>query len=297
MIVDHATPELFAALAAAQAQAKTVEKAGRNTDQNYNYATADDMIAAGRAARAGTGLSLVTTWVADEPEEFEKGGDYGRQWVCAIVRLHWVLTHESGGYIRGSVTAPAIASRGRTPEKAQAAAATYAEGFLERGLMRLDRATDSPDDVDRRRAPAPEPAGVPDEVVAGLVEGYKAAQTVEDHKLVTGQLRTVWADLHPSEQESLTEHKTAAAARIKALMEHATSEEPEPAEWVTALTAAQSAAQWLGILRAHAVDVRTAIHRDGGVLRSLYEQASVLGVDPADVDDALDPEGKLAEQS
>lgn len=146
---SHATADLFAALAKAQEQARTVGKEGRNTQGRYLYATADDMIAAGRKARAGTGLSLVTTWSTEPPPEPRKGQDYGNQWIHATVRIDWLLAHSSGGYLSGTAYVDAIASRGRPPDKAIAAALTYGEGFVERGLLRLDRDED-PEDVDQR---------------------------------------------------------------------------------------------------------------------------------------------------
>lgn len=161
------TPELCAALALAQEQAKTVDKAGRNRDRNYRYATADDMIAAGRAARRGTGLALLTIWGTVPAALPRKGQDFGAQWVHATVEIRWVLTHAGGGLLSGVVHVDAIASKGRPPDKAIAAALTYGEGFLERGLMRLDRDED-PDDVDQRAddrpadhrpAPAQPPSG------------------------------------------------------------------------------------------------------------------------------------------
>jgi len=145
--VTHATPELFAALAAAQAKMSTVAKGGHNEFAHYDYATADSMIAGARAAREGTGLALLSTWSSADADDH--GGD-GGEWVCAIVTLHWVLSHAGGGYLRGTITSHAIGSKRRPPDKAVAAAATYAEGFLERGLMRIDRGAGDKTDVDQR---------------------------------------------------------------------------------------------------------------------------------------------------
>jgi hypothetical protein len=145
--MSHATPGLFAALAAAQARVGTVAKDGTNKHGGYDYATADSMIRGAREARAGTGLALLTTWSFSEIAG-EADGD--GQWPCAIVTMHFVLAHESGGWLSGKLSMHAIGSRRRPPDKAIAAAATYAEGFIERGLMRLDRADEGDDDVERR---------------------------------------------------------------------------------------------------------------------------------------------------
>lgn len=153
--LSHATPALWKALAEAQAKAHTVGKDGRNRDAGYNYATADSMIRGGARARAEAGarLALVSSWSQVDlvpPPNAGKDGGPG-QWPSAEVTLHWALgCADDGGYIAGTITTHAIGSRRRPPDKATAAAATYAEGFVERNLMRLDRAEEGDDDVDRR---------------------------------------------------------------------------------------------------------------------------------------------------
>lgn len=133
--VVEPTPELFAALSAAQDQAKRVPKSGYNIHAKYNYSTAEDMIAAGRAARRGTGLALLTSWVASVDED-------ARPWLV----LSWLLTHSSGGMLRGSLNAPIQSSKRNGSDKQTAALATYLEGFVERGLMRLDREGTPPEE-------------------------------------------------------------------------------------------------------------------------------------------------------
>jgi len=156
----HATPELFAALAEAQARVGSIGKDGHNAHGKYNYATADSMIRGGREARAGTGLSLLTTWTVRPLDLDDVPADAG-QWPSAIVTLHWTLAHSSGGRISSSLAICAIESRQRPPDKAVAAAATYAEGFIERNLMRLDRAEPDRDDVDSREEKETAPARRP----------------------------------------------------------------------------------------------------------------------------------------
>jgi hypothetical protein len=156
--LSHATPELFAALAEAQAAVGTVTKDARNKHAGYDYASADSMIRGGREARAGTGLALFTTWSFTEIDGAES--DDG-QWPCAIVTMHFVLTHASGGRLSGKLSMHAIGSKRRPPDKAIAAAATYAEGFVERNLMRLDRAEEAEHDVERREEQDTRPARKP----------------------------------------------------------------------------------------------------------------------------------------
>lgn len=189
---SHANGALFAALAKAQEQAQTVKKEGRNTQGRYLYAEADDMIAAGREARRGTGLSLLTTWAL---EEASTPGEYGNQWVSHRVAVHWVLAHSDGGYLTGAAYVDAVASRGRPPDKAIAAALTYAEGFVERGLMRLDR-DENPEDVDQRQEPTQAPRQQADrtnvkdcKTVAELESFTKRYAAASAEKGLTNQLQ------------------------------------------------------------------------------------------------------------
>lgn len=180
--LSHATPALWKALAEAQAKAHTVGKDGRNRDAGYNYATADSMIRGGARARAEAGgrLALVTSWSQVDlvvPPNAGKDGGPG-QWPSAEVTLHWALgCADDGGYISGTITTHAIGSRRRPPDKATAAAATYAEGFVERNLMRLDRAEESDDDVDRRT----------EQDTAGVSEGGQPRANGEDLSFRAGQ--------------------------------------------------------------------------------------------------------------
>lgn len=169
--LTHATPEFWAALAAAQARvAPNVGKDGRNVDANYTYATGDAMIAAGRLARAEAGAKLgllsSTTFVAVDPPARAGTNDGPGQWVSADVTVSWALGCSDGGYVRGVAETCAISSRRRPIDKAVAAADTYLQGFVERGLMRLSRAEETDDDVDRRETvdePPPPPRMSPAE--------------------------------------------------------------------------------------------------------------------------------------
>ncbi len=145
----HANADLFAALAAAQQEAQTVGKDAQNTQRGYKYASAESMVRAARAAMAGTGLAIISTWTS-EPAEIPDGGDIGNQFACATVIESFVVTHSSGGYITGRAELDAIASRARPYDKAVAAAATYMHGFVLRHVLNLDRAEDGELAVDQR---------------------------------------------------------------------------------------------------------------------------------------------------
>lgn len=209
--MEHVNGELLAAWATAQERAKSVAKEGRNKDRNYDYATGDAMVMAGSIARATTGLCLFSTWSS---EDVSDDGE-GNQWVCAIVTVHWVMGHGSGGYVRGTITGHAIGSKGRPPDKAVAAAATYIEGFLDRGLMRLSRGGESADDVDarqegdfrRRQAPRPQPKqAVPSWTKERMLHRSKSAAwrqgVIDSHEVDQAVARAVGLGINRAEAQA-----------------------------------------------------------------------------------------------
>jgi hypothetical protein len=145
--MSHADGALFAALAKAQQAAVTVGKDARNQQANYNYASAEAMMRAARAAMADTGLAIMSTWT-QQASDIPEGMDIGNQFVCATVTEHFVVTHEGGGWIGGRAEIDAIASKRTPPHKAVAASATYMHGFVLRHLLNLDRAEDGEHAVD-----------------------------------------------------------------------------------------------------------------------------------------------------
>lgn len=197
--MTHVNAELLSALAKAQANARTVGKRGDNKYGRYSYATADDMIAEGRRCRAEFGLSLVSV---PNPGPLLAPSNDG-EWVCCRVRIDWHLAHEAGGYMSGSMSIDAMGSKRRPPDKAVMAAATYAEGFLERSLMRLSRDKDGADDVDQREDREDAPAADSRVVPLGNTEAVSAAMAL----LQTGKisdasdaLKPQWGTLSDDEQ-------------------------------------------------------------------------------------------------
>jgi hypothetical protein len=152
---SKATPELFAALALAQADVESVGKDGTNTQRGYRYATTEAMIRGSRQHLASHGLAFFSTWSQALPEV--AAGDIGKQHVAARVTIHWALGHSTGGQISGTAPMDAIGSPARPPDKAVAAAVTYGLGFLLRGLLLLDRADEDEHAPDRRQEPEEDP--------------------------------------------------------------------------------------------------------------------------------------------
>ena len=146
--LSKATPDMLAALAKAQAEVQTVGKDGRNKDKNYNYSSAEAMIRGSRKPLGDNGLAFLSSWTRQPLDAADQ--DIGNQFVCANVKLHFALTHASGGVITGTAEMDAIGSRARPPDKAVAATLTYMRGFLLRDLLNMDRADEDADAVDRR---------------------------------------------------------------------------------------------------------------------------------------------------
>lgn len=202
--LSHATPELWAALAKAQAAVKSVSKDGYNADKRYAYTTADSMIAAGGMARSAAGgeLAVVTAWEQEvvEPPESVGTKDGPGQWPVALVTLHFAIGHAGGGYIRGTASCHAIGSRARPPDKAVAAALTYAEGFVERGIMRLDRSEgaqqqDAAHDVDSRSEPEHTASAPPSFNGKAKPKETKAAAEQRRHAELQANVRKLYEQL------------------------------------------------------------------------------------------------------
>lgn len=146
--LSRATPDLYAALVAAQAAAETVAKDGTNSQRGYRYATAEAMIRAVRGPLAANGLAFFSSWTREEV--VQPGGPIGNQFVCAVVVIHWALVHRTGAVIRGACEMDAIGSAARPPDKAVAATLTYMRGFVLRDLLNMDRAQEERDAIDQR---------------------------------------------------------------------------------------------------------------------------------------------------
>jgi hypothetical protein len=153
--ITKATGDLFAALAKAQADVESVGKDGTNTQRGYRYATTEAMIRGSRQHLAGHGLAFFSTWSQAMPSVAP--GDIGKQHVAALVTIHWVLGHATGGQVSGTAHMDAIGSPARPPDKAVAAAVTYGLGFVLRGLLLLDRADEDEHSPDKRQEPEEDP--------------------------------------------------------------------------------------------------------------------------------------------
>lgn len=139
--------QLYTALSRAIAKAGAVEKDKKVTfGQQYDYASADAIIAEARGALAGEGLGLLPASQTRRDQSLDRA---------------WLLTHSSGCSMRIELTDwPIIPDRGRPMDKALAAALTTSESYVLRDLLLLPRVAKGDDITGRNdeHIPAPEPA-------------------------------------------------------------------------------------------------------------------------------------------
>lgn len=147
---NHA--ELFAALAKAQADARSVEKDKQNSFHRYKYASAEAVIEESKAAMAAHGLAFFAVCYRFE------AGECG----AAVGRLHaeYRLVHSTGQSVGVHSSTPVVPEKGRPVDKAEAAAKTADLSYVLRALLMLPRgdehSIDARDDRDyepRGRAP------------------------------------------------------------------------------------------------------------------------------------------------
>lgn len=129
--------ELFKALAAAQKEARGVEKAGVNAHHRYKYASAEDMIAESRVLNEH-GLSLFPTRY-----------DVVHRDDRLVLVAEYTLAHESGQSVSIKSDTPVIPQKGRPEDKAVATAKTYDLGYTLRGVLKIPRIEEGTD-VDAR---------------------------------------------------------------------------------------------------------------------------------------------------
>lgn len=139
-----ARPGLFAGLVRAQRAAEAVAKNGRNNFHHYAYASAEDVIQAGRDALAEGGLALFCTthevfvMLASRAAGALGAEDPGEEETVAV-RVRYLLAHESGESQAIVSETPVIPEKGRPWDKALAAAKTFDLSYTLRGVLLLPR--------------------------------------------------------------------------------------------------------------------------------------------------------------
>lgn len=163
MNIEHATPELFAALAAAQAKVKNADKNAQNPHYRSRYADLAEVLNTVRADFAKNGIGIL------QAPSFDG----------AMVHVETVLTHTSGGWV--SATASCV------PAKSDAQGIGAATTYLRRyGLAAMTAVAQEDDDgesaahADKPAPVAAKPAPVPDKPVMGMQEEAAAIRDYLD---------------------------------------------------------------------------------------------------------------------
>jgi len=146
--------ELAAALVDAQGKASWVGKDATNQFHRYQYASAESVIAEGRAALNSSGLALDSSeWRFEEaPASHEERGEDGKRQPQPIGRVvvHYLLVHKSGACKSWESSMAVIPEKGRPADKAECAALTANLAYTLRGLLQIPRGDDPGTGVDER---------------------------------------------------------------------------------------------------------------------------------------------------
>jgi hypothetical protein len=135
--------ELAAALVAACKAAEAVEKNKKHDFHKYRYVSADAMIAEGREALGGAGLTLFTAGWRFEPLEVAAGpaadGKAPSATVIGRVSIGYRLVHTSGAFFDFGSSSFVVLEKGRPADKAEMGAITENLSYTIRGLLLLPR--------------------------------------------------------------------------------------------------------------------------------------------------------------
>jgi hypothetical protein len=136
--VIEVPPELAAAIVAAQRACVAVEKNGHNKQLGKNYATGDDIAAAGKAALNAHGAAFVRLDTRlREPALADY--DIGNMGYAGDISTRWIIVHESGSALAGTSEHAVIVNRQRPHDKAISASLTYGFGVDLRGALCMER--------------------------------------------------------------------------------------------------------------------------------------------------------------
>lgn len=131
---------LAAALAQAQARARSVEKDAKNTFHKYAYASAEAILGEAKHALEGTGLALVPQNDAVAASPAVEG-----QPVSWVLTRGLLLVHSSGESIHLTTSWPIVPDKGRPLDKAVASARTTSLAYLLRDLLLMPRVAEGED--------------------------------------------------------------------------------------------------------------------------------------------------------
>jgi hypothetical protein len=153
---DDPQVALYAALVAAQAQARGVEKDANNNFHRYRYVSAEHMIGEAKEILTAHGLAVVpVASTVDGPIYVPPDGS-ADDWQkvsksAATLDAKWAVLHRQGGRIEVETSWPVVPEKGRPIDKAVAAARTASLSYLLRDLLQIPRVEEGTDlDGDER---------------------------------------------------------------------------------------------------------------------------------------------------
>lgn len=159
-VAQHACPKLSEALALARDRCKAAVKGNRNTHHNFDYASADEVIAVARAAMAESGIAII-------PQKHKLTVEGHDKFAFHSLERVFVLSHSSGEFTVIELNWPVIPGTGRPLDKALATALTSSLAYWLRDLLQMPRGDDTDmsarDDTKAKAAPKPTPAPAPAE--------------------------------------------------------------------------------------------------------------------------------------
>lgn len=168
-----ASPEFWMALLAAQRDAGDVPRRAYNSEQDYAYASAEDVLGVAKAALTANGLiARRSSW-----RLAGRGAEIGQldEKTQLILMVFEIRHPESGGLIVETVVFPAVKTRGRPWDKAVATALTTAWHYWLRDQLQITRGLSREGDVagrDDSQDLTPETAVLP-QYGKGTLEGER----------------------------------------------------------------------------------------------------------------------------
>lgn len=162
MNIEHATPELFAALAAAQAAVKNADKNAQNPHYRSRYADLAEVLNTVRVDYAKNGIGIL------QAPSFDG----------AMVHVETVLTHASGGWV--SATASCVPAR--SDAQGIGAATTYLRRYGLAAMTAVAQEDDDGESAAHAEKPAPVAAkpAPPEKPVMGMQEEAAAIRDYLD---------------------------------------------------------------------------------------------------------------------
>ena len=202
--MEHATPELFAALAKAQGEIENASKNAQNPHFKSKYADLAEVLNTVRPVFSKYGLSLVQSPSFDG----------------SMASVTTLLAHENGGYI----TAVASAVPAKSDAQGIGAVTTYLRRYSAAGLSGIAQEDDDGQSARHDRAPAPMGKVTPmdgvwesqdsesqaflltvaDEVIRRVaVDPADAVAYLESQKLETEEKAALWTQLDSKVRSAL----------------------------------------------------------------------------------------------